>query len=404
MCYLLERGEQELSILRPLGIPALEYRDRLAGLRKAMNESKLDMMILFGDEHRQGDVRYVSGYRPMLEFSAVVIPESNDPILLCGPECLTLAQQTSVIEDVRICADLQIPGEEYPNIDMVSFRSIMASLNKKSKIARLGIPHLALVSSFLRESLGRALDDVEIIDAKAALDQLRAVKSPNELAIMRRNYEIANAAMLAGVQYATPGLRETDVAAEMAAYMWRRGPEQVSHVMMVASGLKTQAALSFPSDKKKLCEGELVILGLGVVYEGYFSDHSTTVFLGDPPPEIARAMRVCWEAKEAAIEAVRPGVEGHVVDRVARDIVEKAGFGPNCSYGVGHGVGLQHVEYPMLGPTTPVELRPGMVFAIDVGLWDLPYGGIRFEDGILVTETGVERLTVAGPPKLCKGI
>lgn len=379
-------------------IPENEYRARIQRLKENLDANNLDAVLLFGNEHDQGDIRYFSNYRPMLERSSLFIPLEGKPILLSGPECFLLAKDTSIIEDVRICEDLQIPGEEYPNVEMKTLDGIVSEvLGSKKYNPRIGLVHMDYVPHFLANSVKRTMKNIETIDFSKNVENMRAIKSEAEIDIIRRNYRLASHGLISGLNYTREGLLETDIAAEAASYMWRRGPEQMSHIMMISSGEKTRAPLSFPTDKVRINEGDLVIIGLGVVYEGYYSDHSMTTYVGNVNREVKEVMKVCWEAKERAVHKVEPGIRGKDVDRAARSLVKEAGYGDNCAYGVGHGVGLQHAEPPMLGPRSKVKLRPGMVFAIDVGLWDLPFGGLRFEEGVLVTEKGHERLTKIDP-------
>jgi Xaa-Pro aminopeptidase len=379
--------------MREVAIPTEEFKSRAARIQEQSGEQGLDAILLFGDEHQQGNVRYVSDYRPMLEYSAIIIPVRGEAILLAGPECATLAHLTSKIEDIRICSDLQIPGEEYPNTPMVSIEQVLKELDGYSPIKKLGVVDMDFLPLFIAESVKRGLAGRELVDVSMLLHRMRAVKSENEIKVMRKAYEAGSLGLRVGMKALEVGKRETDIAAEMAYPMWLTGADQMSHCFMVASGKRSSPALSFPTDKKRIEDGDLVILDVGIVYEGYFSDNAVTVIAGTADPEHQRIIDVAAEAKAAAIAAAKPGALGWEVDKAARDIIEAVGYGPNCIYGVGHGVGLQHCEYPMCGPTSDFVLEEGMVFSIDVGLFNFPFGGVRMEDGILITSEGVEVLT-----------
>lgn len=382
--------------MQKLRIPDEEFKTRVEKIKAQLDEKGLDAILLLGDEHRYGQVRYVSDYRPILEYAVAVIPVQGEPILLAGPECGDYAFMTSKIADIRICSDLAIPGEEYPTVEMVTLEEVIGDLDSKRTLNRLGVVDLDLQPVFLVDTIRRTLAGRELIDATQIVNELRAIKSSNEIAIMRKVFEMGTIGLKVGIEKAKIGMSETDLAAEMACVMWREGAEQMSHCFMVASGKRSGPALSFPTDKKLIEEGDLVILDMGAVYEGYFSDNARTIIVGQQIEERAYALKIAEEAKAAAIARIKAGVRASEVDRAAREIIEEAGFGQNCIYGVLHGVGLQHCEYPYGGPKTELELQEDMVFCLDVGLFNLPFGGIRMEDGLIVTGDGAEVLTRVG--------
>ena len=382
--------------MQALRIPDEEFKERIEKIKLRLDENGLDAILLLGDEHRYGHVRYVSDYRPILEYAVAIIPVQGDPILLAGPECGDYAFMTSKIEDIRICSDLAIPGEEYPTIKMVSLAEVITDLDAQKRLNRFGVVDLDLQPAFLVDTIRQNLVGRELVDATQIINELRAIKSPNEIAIMRKVFEMGSIGLKVGMEKARIGIRETDLAAEMACAMWKEGAEQMSHCFMVASGKRSGPALSFPTDKKLIEDGDLVILDIGAVYEGYFSDNARTIIVGKEIEERTYALKIAEEAKEAAIAEIKVGVRASEVDGAAREIIEKAGFGQNCIYGVLHGVGLQHCEYPYGGPKTELELQEGMVFCLDVGLFNLPFGGIRMEDGLIVTGDGAEVLTRVG--------
>lgn len=130
--------------------------------------------------------------------------------------------------------------------------------------------------------------------------------------------------------------------------------------------------------------GNWFVIDIGVVCEGYYSDNARTIIAGNRKPErLVRLIEVATKAQKETIKVMRPGVKGYEVDRVARSMVEKEGYGKNLIAGPVHGVGLSHCEKPMCGPTSQIVLQEGMTFAVDLGLWNLPYGGVRIEDGAL---------------------
>jgi Xaa-Pro aminopeptidase len=327
----------------------------------------------------------------MLEYAAIIVPANGEAVLLVGPECYDLACQESRLKDIRICQEMQIPGEEYPNTRMYSLKDI---LEKFGKVRKIGTVNLQYAPNFVVSEITKSLNHCEFIDSSMIIKRMRAIKSPAEQEIIRHAYEVTARAINAGQQIARPGMSEPAIASYMAQICYTEGgASQLSHCFMAAAGRKSAAALSFPSDKNIVAEGDTVILDIGFVYEGYFSDAAKTFICGESAcQEKKDALAVATEALHAAINTVKAGVPGREVDFAARTIIEKAGFGKHCLYGVMHGVGLQHCEYPMCGPDTDMKLEENMIFSIDIGLFNFAWGGIRQEAGILVRNGGVEVL------------
>lgn len=368
-----------------------EFAIRADRVRSFLRDNDIDAFLLTGDEHRQGDVRYFTDFRPMLEYSAVIIPKDDEAILLAGPESYDLAVMESRVSNIMICEELKIPGEEYPNTKLHSVRNILSGLGNVKTVAKANLEYSPY---FLVEAIQNALEDCRFVDASDLIADMRGTKSEMEIAIQKHAYRVTDLAIERGKEVAKPGAKESDIAAEMAKVCYQQGgASQLSHCFLIAAGKKSSAALSFVSDKSIAREGDTLILDIGFLYEGYYSDASKTIIVGTTDnQEKIDALDTAKQALRAALKTVKAGVPGREVDRAARSVIESAGFGEHCLYGVMHGVGLQHCEHPVCGPSTEMLLRPNMVFSIDVGLFNFEWGGIREEVGIVVTEEGCELL------------
>ncbi len=373
-----------------LRIPDEEFYLRVDNIKKRMKKESIDLMILVGDEHYQGHVRYVSDYRPMLEYAIVVIGRDKDPILLCGPECKVLAYHTSRIKEIRVCSDMAIPGEEYPNEEMFTLKEILSEMEGKNSSKRVGIVSLDIVPKFLIKPIYEVCEGKEILNSSNILDELRGIKSDNEISIMKRAYEMGIAGIEKGRECLNVGKSETEILAEMAYPIYKMGAEQMSHAFYAASGAGTSPALYFSNSCKIINDGDLVILDIGAVYNGYYSDVGTTTIVGKKSKEKLKVLDTAKKALAAAMSKIKPGIMGKEIDLAARKITTEAGFGKNHVYGSCHGVGLQHCEYPFFGPNTDIEVEEGMFFNVDLGLFNFDFGGVRLENGILVTVDGYE--------------
>jgi Xaa-Pro aminopeptidase len=228
------------------------------------------------------------------------------------------------------------------------------------------------------------------------VENARMVKDAAEIGVLRdaaqRLDDVAHAAFGA----ARAGVSERDVAAALEAAMRQAGYERLAFDTIVASG--PHAALPhYRAGDRILTEGDLVVLDFGGVLDGYCCDLTRTVSIGPPSSEARRLYTAVYDAHQAAIAAVRPGVETSAVDAAARQILEDRGLGAAFGHGTGHGLGLDVHEEPRITRPRPdvpsMPLAPGMVFTIEPGAYLAGFGGVRIEDDVLVTEAGCEVLT-----------
>ena len=192
----------------------------------------------------------------------------------------------------------------------------------------------------------------------------------------------------AGVSERSPGVLEA--AIRHAGY---QGP---AFDTIVASGPHAALPHHHTGDRV-LAEGDLVVLDFGGVLDGYCSDLTRTVSIGPPSIEARRLYTAVYDAQEAAIAAIRPGVESSAVDGAARAVLEARGLGAAFGHGTGHGLGLDVHEQPRItrvrANVASVPLVPGMVFTVEPGAYVPGFGGVRIEDDVVVTETGCDVLT-----------
>lgn len=223
---------------------------------------------------------------------------------------------------------------------------------------------------------------------------LRVVKTDEEIAFIRKAAEIADQAFEATVQMMKAGVSEVEVALHLEREMRLAGAEGTAFDTIVASGPRGAMPHGVASTKL-LAEGELVTLDFGAVYNGYHSDMTRTVAIGEIGAEERRLFDAVLEAQIAAVAAVKPGATGQEVDAVARDILTGHGLGDAFVHSLGHGVGLQIHELPRLSHVSTDVLEPGMLVTIEPGVYLPGFTGLRIEDLVLVTEDGHEILSHA---------
>jgi len=231
------------------------------------------------------------------------------------------------------------------------------------------------------------------------IERARMVKDATEIAILREAAQRLDGVVDAAFKAIKGGVPEREVALQIEGAMRDAGYERLAFDTIVASG--PNAALPHHrAGERMLAHGDLVVLDFGGVLDGYCCDITRTVAVGQASPRARDLYDAVQAAHQAALAAVRPGVQTTAVDAAARGVLEAKGLGPNFGHGTGHGLGLDVHEDPRVGKprqdVEPVTLEAGMVFTIEPGAYVAGFGGVRIEDDVLVTDTGCELLTRPG--------
>jgi len=230
--------------------------------------------------------------------------------------------------------------------------------------------------------------------------RLRMRKDATELAALRAAGRTVDDTISEAVSFCRPGRRETEVEQDLRVALLRRSPESTVAFSIVAGGPNGALPHHETSDRV-LQRGDVVILDFGTRRAGYHSDITVTCCVGEPSdPEARKVYRTVWEAQQAAIRAVRPGVACEDVDRAARTVIERAGYGPQFLHRTGHGLGLQVHEAPYLVAGNRETLEEGMVFSIEPGIYLLGRFGVRLEVIASVTSDGMSLINAPSAPEL----
>lgn len=242
------------------------------------------------------------------------------------------------------------------------------------------------------QDLQKGLSKVELKPVSGLVERLRLYKDTYELQCIEEAVRIADRAfdrITAGIK---PGVPEVEVALELEFLMRRMGAARVGFDTIVASG--TRSALPHGVASTKLIEtGDLVTLDFGAVYRGYHSDITRTVAVGEVRPRQKDIYSIVLEAQLSAISSVKAGVRASEVDRAAREIIKKYGYGDYFGHGTGHGLGLDIHEAPRVSANDDTILQAGMAVTIEPGIYLPDWGGVRIEDTVLVENDGCRVLT-----------
>ena len=226
--------------------------------------------------------------------------------------------------------------------------------------------------------------------ARPVVGTLRARKDAAELDALRRAGASADAALGEVLRMTFAGRRERDIAADLAELLLAHGHQRVDFTI-VASGPNAASPHHEPGDRT-LELGDALVLDFGGVLDGYCSDTTRTVAVGEPDAQLIEVHAVVREAQEAARAAVRPGIEIRDVDHAARAVIDAAGYGERFFHRTGHGIGIEVHEPPYAAKDDGTVLEPGMTFSVEPGIYLEGRLGVRIEDIVAVTDDGVEEL------------
>jgi Xaa-Pro dipeptidase len=233
----------------------------------------------------------------------------------------------------------------------------------------------------------------DFIPADDCVSRLRISKDKSELASMRKAAMIAEQALIATLPLIKAGLSEMELASELIMQLFKAGCDpQVPFSPIVSAGPNSANPHATPS-ARKLTVGDLLVIDWGASFEGYFSDVTRTFAIGNIEPEYAQIAKIVLDANTAARNIARPGLPIENVDRAARSVIESAGYGKYFTHRTGHGLGMEGHEEPYIRSGNTALLEPGMTFTIEPGIYLPDRNGVRIEDDVVITESGVECLT-----------
>jgi len=326
------------------------------------------------------DLRYLTGYDPppLERLTLLRLAPGSEPVLLVPRLERAAAQAAGGVAELEV-ATWADGDDPYVAAAALLRPGRWAVTDRTWAVHLLGFQSVSRDSSF--------------VAAAAALPGLRAVKDADELEALARAGAAADAAFEAITARAFAGRTEEDVAAELADLLRANGHETVDFTI-VASGPNAASPHHDASDRR-IRPGEAVVLDFGGFVDGYGSDITRTVVVGESPEGFDRVYDVVRRAQQAAFETVRPGVTCAEVDRAARAVIDQAGFGPFFIHRTGHGIGLETHEDPYIVATNEAPLREGMTFSIEPGIYLDGRFGARIEDIVSVTSDGARRFNEA---------
>ena len=271
------------------------------------------------------------------------------------------------------------------------FADLLPSLVHDLGIERLGFEAEHVTVDELH-TLSGAAGDLAWVPLKRVVENVRAIKDEDEVEAIRRAVALTDAAFAHFVDVLEPGMRERQAAWEIEKYMREHGASKVSFDLIVAAGPNGALPHARPGDAP-IAEGEPIVVDIGATVDGYASDMTRTVCVGNPAAKYLEVWQIVLRAQEAAERAIHAGMVGREADAIARDVIAQAGYGDYFGHGLGHGVGLAVHEAPRAGRLSDDILQPGMTLTVEPGIYLPGEFGVRIEDLVVVRDDSVEVLS-----------
>jgi Xaa-Pro aminopeptidase len=263
------------------------------------------------------------------------------------------------------------------------------------QVKNLGIQKLGFEEDFITYSSFKLYDkeiEAELVPISGLIEKLRLIKTDAEIKILKVAADIADAAFKHILDFLRPGKTELEVSNELEFFMRRAGATSSSFDTIVASGHRSALPHGVASDKV-IEAGDIVTMDYGCYYNGYVSDITRTVAVGEPDAKLKEIYDIVLEAQLLGMAGIKPGMTGKQADALTRDYITEKGYGEYFGHSTGHGIGLEIHEGPGLSMKSDVILEPGMVVTCEPGIYIPGLGGVRIEDDTLITKDHNEALT-----------
>lgn len=353
------------------------YAPRLAKLRRAFRKLDADCMVVSDPR----DVAYLTGF---LGGDSYMVVASGKP---------------TIVSDSRYEEELQAyTGRVKLRMRVGAMSKAVAEELASRKANRIAVQgeHLTLngEAALKKELRKQGIPTRAIVRTDSILLGLRAVKDASEIRLIQKAVRIQEAALLATLPQIRVGMTELEVCAVLEHEMKDRGSPDPSFETIVGARANSSLPHYTPSTTR-VAKNKPLLIDWGATWKGYHSDMTRTFGIGGWPARVREIYKIVLEAHEAAASALKPGLPCVEADRIARDVIDKAGYANEFGHGLGHGIGLQIHEGPGLGKLSPRKwrLEPGNVVTIEPGIYLPGIGGVRIEDDYVITERGVKNLS-----------
>ncbi|MFA7018463.1 MAG: Xaa-Pro peptidase family protein [Sphaerochaetaceae bacterium] len=372
-----------------------EFKDRIAALQKWMVANDMAVMLVYGDEYRKENLRYVSNYWPMFERSALIVGRTSEPILLCAPEGEQVAHEMSVWPDIRLVPDFlcaTVPDAiEYPLATYTDFPTLSAELRQKEgDFKQLGLIGIDAMTQPLYETIKSAFA-ADLVDCNHVIQKMRRTKSDAEIACLAEANRIADAAFKVFMDSDLIGMTEIEAAGVIEGAARAEGAEHVIFTVL-GSGERTHTIIGRPT-AKVIEDGDMIMCALAIQYEGYVATCEVPFAVGTMSKETKHVIDVLIGASAAGVPHLKPGVPMKKFVIAVKDHFKKHNLSEYDVYPPLHGIGCAEAESPYPHEKSEEVFTVGTTVNTDISLFGLPGGSNRIEEGFVITADGARSLS-----------
>ncbi|GFN30530.1 M24 family metallopeptidase [Paenibacillus xylaniclasticus] len=345
---------------------------RLDRLREKLAEAGLEAFLVTYSHNR----KYLSGFTGS---AGMLLITADDNWLLTDFRYMT--QATEQAKGFQVVEHAAKPME--------SVKQLLASRN----ISKLAFEQEHVTYGEFA-AWSQQLGTIELQPVSQLVEQIRLIKDEAEIAVIQQAAELADRTFQYALGIIRPGISELEIALEMEIFMRKGGATGPSFDTIVASGERSALPHGVASERI-VGTNEFVKLDFGAYYKGYCSDLTRTVVVGQASSRHKEIYNIVLEAQLHALANIQPGMTGREADALSRDIITRYGYGDNFGHSLGHGFGLEIHELPRLSKLSDMILTPGMTVTVEPGIYIPGFGGVRIEDDVVLTDTGIKILTAS---------
>lgn len=341
---------------------------RIEKIKQILDELSLDAFYIT----HIPNIRYITGFSGSSAF--VIITKNNNYFLT---DFRYKEQSAEQVKGFEIVVNYQASEE---------IKKIFAAEGFK----RVGFESTHMTVNGL-SALNKANPGVEFVPVAERIEKLTMIKAPEEVELIKKAIEVTDKTFSKLLEIIKPGMKEKDVSAEISYWHKKFGADKDAFDPIVASGWR--GCLPHGVASSKIIEsGEMVTLDFGCIYNGFCSDLTRTISVGEPSEEMKKIYNIVYDAQQKAINSAKAGMTTKNLDSIARDYIAENGYGDKFGHGLGHGLGIEVHEMPGVSQRTDISLPAGVVVTIEPGIYVEKLGGVRIEDDILITDGGCEVL------------